>query len=169
MKNTALAAPEWLARSAVYQVNPRTFSKDGTIKAVTEELPYLKSIGFNIVYLCPVFEEDDSTDINFWSERQKASETNNPKNPYRMNDYFAIDEEYGTVSNLKELIDKAHALDMRVLLDLVYAHIGPNAPVIKKHPEFIKQNPDGSFITTKWHFPELDFKCEGLRDICTAT
>lgn len=164
MKNTALAAPEWLARSAVYQVNPRTFSKDGTIKAVTEELPYLKSIGFNIVYLCPVFEEDDSTDINFWSERQKASETNNPKNPYRMNDYFAIDEEYGTVSDLKELIDKAHALDMRVLLDLVYAHIGPNAPVIKKHPEFIKQNPDGSFITTNWHFPELDFKCEGLRE-----
>lgn len=164
MKNKAIASPEWLARSAVYQVNPRTFSKEGTIRAVAGELPYLKSLGFGIVYLCPVFEEDDSTDKRFWSERQKASETNNPKNPYRMNDYFSIDEEYGTMNDLKELIKKAHELDMKVILDLVYAHIGPNAPIVKRHPEFIKQNPDGSFITTCWHFPELDFKCEGLRE-----
>ena len=164
MKNNAITPPEWLSRSAVYQVNPRTFSKEGTINAVAEELPYLKSLGFRIVYLCPVFEEDSSADVNFWSERQKASKTDNPKNPYRMNDYFAIDEEYGTMQDLKELIHKAHELDMKVILDLVYAHIGPNAPIINRHPEFIKQNPDGSFITTAWHFPEMDFNCEGLRE-----
>ncbi len=81
-----------------------------------------------------------------------------------MNDYFNIDEEYGSAEELKRMVDTAHKLGMRVLLDLVYAHIGPNAPIIHKHPEFVKQNPDGSFICTVWNFPALDFNCEGLRE-----
>lgn len=108
LKNIALKQPEWLARSAVYQVNPRTFSAEGTIKAVTGELEFLKSIGFNIVYLCPVFCEDD--DENNRSPRQLNSGTGNPKNPYRMNDYFSIDSEYGTMEDLKELTVKHTSL-----------------------------------------------------------
>ena len=96
MKYKAICPPEWLSRSAVYQINPRTFSREGTIKAVTDELPRLKELGFRIMYLCPVFEEDNSEDRSFWSARQKKSETDNPKNPYRMNNYFKIDSEYGT-------------------------------------------------------------------------
>lgn len=162
LKNIALKQPEWLARSAVYQVNPRTFSAEGTIKAVTGELEFLKSIGFNIVYLCPVFCEDD--DENNRSPRQLKSGTGNPKNPYRMNDYFSIDSEYGTMEDLKELIGKAHELDMRVILDMVYAHIGPNAPIKKKYPEFVQQTADGEMICTSWRFPALDYRNEGLRE-----
>ena len=119
MKYKAICPPEWLSRSAVYQINPRTFSREGTIKAVTDELPKLKDLGFRVMYLCPIFEEDDSENREFWSTRQKKSETNNPKNPYRMNNYFKIDSEYGTEDDLHEFIEKAHRLGMRVLLDLV--------------------------------------------------
>lgn len=164
MKSIAIQAPEWLSKNAVYQINPRTFSKEGTISAITKELPFLKGLGFNIVYLCPIFEEDANEDSKYHSPRQLASKTGNPKNPYRMNDYFNIDEEYGTMDDLKELIEKAHELDMKVLLDLVYTHIGPNAPIIRKHPEFVKQNPDGSFKLTHWNFADLDFKNDGLRE-----
>lgn len=164
MKNNAIPSPEWLNKNAIYQINPRTFSKEGTIEAITKELPFLKELGFNIVYLCPIFEEDKSENMDNWSVRQKASNTGNPKNPYRMNDYFNIDEEYGTMEDLKNMISKAHQLDMKVLLDLVYAHIGPDAPIIHKHPEFVKQNADGSFIYTAWNFPALDFRNDGLRE-----
>lgn len=164
MKNNAIHSPEWLNKNAIYQINPRTFSKEGTIEAITKELPFLKELGFNIIYLCPIFEEDDSSNINNWSSRQIASKTKNPKNMYRINDYFNVDEEYGVIDDLKEMINKAHELNMKVLLDLVYAHIGPNAPIIKKYPEFVKQTPDGSFICTSWNFPELDFRSEGLRE-----
>ena len=164
MKNIAIQTPEWLNKNAIYQINPRTFSKEGTLESITKELVFLKDIGFNIIYLCSIFEEDDSEDIKNWSTRQKASKTGNPKNPYRMNDYFNIDEEYGTMDDLKELIRKAHELDMKVILDLVYAHIGPNAPIIHKYPEFVKQNPDGSFIYTQWNFAAIDFRCAGLRE-----
>ena len=164
MKYKAICPPEWLSRSAVYQINPRTFSREGTIKAVTDELPRLKELGFRIMYLCPVFEEDSSEDRSFWSARQKKSETDNPKNPYRMNNYFKIDSEYGTEDDLREFIEKAHGLGMRVLLDLVYLHIGPNAPILKKHPEFARQDADGNTVCTDWNFPYLDYNSDGLRE-----
>lgn len=164
MKNIAVSSPEWITRGAVYQINPRTFSKDGTINVITKELDFLKQTGFDIVYLCPIFSEDDSTDKNNWSERQLKSETENPKNPYRMNDYFFIDSEYGTMDDLKELVCEAHKRNMKVLLDLVYAHIGRNADIIKRHREFVQQTPDGKIINTQWNFPALDFKCGGLRE-----
>ena len=162
MKFTAMCPPEWLSKNAIYQINPRTFSKEGTINAITKELPFLKSLGFNIIYLCPIFEMDASEEG--FSQRQQASGTGNPKNMYRMNDYFKIDEEYGSMEDLIEMVNTAHSLDMKVVFDLVYAHIGPNAPVIKEHPEYVKQNPDGSFIYTPWNFPALDFRSEGLRE-----
>lgn len=162
LKKTAIESPEWLTHGAVYQINPRTFSKDGTIGAVTEELDFLKSIGFDIIYLCPFFCEDESE--TGMSPRQIKSGTGNPKNPYRMNDYFAVDSEYGTSEDLAELISEAHKRGMRLLLDLVYAHIGPNAPIIKRYPDFVHRTADGEIINTEWNFPALDFRCEGLRE-----
>lgn len=164
MKKIAIPAPDWFKRGSMYQINPRNFSKEGTLNSITKELEFLRDTGFSIIYLCPIFSEDDSTDTAYWSKRQIASNTGNPKNMYRINDYFNIDEEFGTLEDLKALVDKAHSLNLRVVLDLVYDHIGPNAPIIKKHPEFVKQKPDGSFIYTPWNFPALDFNCEGLRE-----
>ena len=96
MLHKALGAPDWLTKGSVYQINPRTFSAEGTLKAVTRELPYLQDLGFTTIYLCPIFEADASENRDNWSDRQKKYETQNPKNPYRMNNYFRIDEEYGT-------------------------------------------------------------------------
>lgn len=164
MKNKQIEVPDWLRTSSVYQVNPRTFSPEGTINAVREELPFIRELGFGILYLCPIFLEDDDSDPAHLSPRQKRSGTGNPKNPYRINDYFAIDEEYGTMEDLKRLVVQAHELGMRVLLDLVYAHIGPHAEIITRNPSFVCQEEDGSFICTNYGFPKLDFKCEGLRE-----
>lgn len=163
----AFTAPDWLIKNgAIYQINPRTFSAEGTIKAVTKELPFLAELGFGTMYLCPIFREDESLDN--WSERQTKSNTGNPKNPYRMSDYFEIDSEYGTMDDLREFVRECHRLDMKVMLDLVYLHIGPNAPIIKEHPEFIQHNADGSVRCTKWNFPYLNYQCEGLREYLYA-
>jgi len=164
MKNTAVAAPDWLARNSIYQINPRTFSKEGTLRSVKDELEFIQSLGFNVIYLCPIFEEDESSDPENISPRQKKSNTDNPKNPYRMKDYFFIDDEYGTMDDFRALVEEIHARGMRILLDVVYAHIGPNAPILAKHPEFAEQNADGSFVYTRWNFPKFDFRCEGLRE-----
>ncbi len=165
MKNERnIHSPDWFTMGSIYQINPRTFSKEGTIAAVTKELPFLKSCGFTLMYLCPIFEEDDCDDPTYISPRQKASETGNPKNPYRMNDYFKIDSEYGTMDDLREFVEEAHRLGLKVMLDLVYLHIGPNAPIIKTHPEFAQHDENGNMRLTKWKFPYLNFENEGLRE-----
>ena len=164
MDNMAVSAEDWLIKGAVYQINPRTFSKEGTIKAVTKELPFLAGLGFKTMYLCPIFEADDSENPENWSERQKKSHTGNPKNPYRIMDYFNIDSEYGSEADLKEFIDESHRFGMRVLLDLVYMHIGPNAFILKTHPEFVKHDKNGNIVCSRFHFPYIDFNNEGLRE-----
>ncbi len=164
MLHKALGAPDWLVKGSVYQINPRTFSPEGTIKAVTEELPYLREMGFTTIYLCPIFEADASENRNHWSDRQKRYQTQNPKNPYRMNDYFRIDEEYGTMEDLSECVRVCHQLGMRLILDLVYFHIGPNGNILKTHPEFARQDAKGNTINGPWHFPAFDFNSPGLRE-----
>lgn len=164
MRRSALTPPKWLATSSVYQIMLRTFNEEGTIASVTKELPFLAELGFGVMYLCPIFEADDSEDRKYWSIRQKASETGNPKNPYRMNNYYKIDSEYGTMEDLEKFVQEAHRLGMKVILDLVYLHIGPNAPIIQTHPEFVKQDEEGNIICTEWFFPYLDYKCPGLRE-----
>ena len=160
----AIVPPDWFAKGSVYQINPRNFSPEGTIAAITKELPRLAEMGFTTVYLCPIFEEDDSEDKKNWSPRQIRSGTENPKNPYRMNDYFKIDPEYGTMEDLKAFTQEAHRLGMRAMLDLVFYHIGPKAPVLVEHPEFAMHDENGEIVLTGWGFPRLNYDSPGLRE-----
>lgn len=168
MKYQALSIPDWFRKNVIYQINPRTFSKEGTLNSITNELPFLNSLGLKTIYLCPVFEEDDSLEQSHWSKRQKKSQTGNPKNQYRISNYFNIDEEYGTKDDLICLINSAHALGMKVLLDLVYMHVGPEATIIKKHPEFAKLDEEGRTVYNEYGFILLDFNSIGLREYLWA-
>lgn len=154
--------PQWFAKGNLYQINPRTFSPEGDLLSICRELPFLRDLGVKIVYLCPIFQEDDS--LTNWSKRQTESQTGNPKNPYRMNDYFAIDSEYGTMEDMKTLIDTAHRLDMKLVLDLVYLHIGPNADVLKNYPDFVGRDENGDMVLGAWNFPLLNYSNSGLRE-----
>jgi glycosidase len=160
----ALTPPEWVLKNAVYQINVRTFSPEGTISSVTERLPALSSLGFKIMYLCPVFKADASLNRDHWSERQKKFGTNNPKNPYRIYDYFEIDEEYGTKEDLLTFVKTAHGLGMKVIFDLVYTHLGPNAPIIKKNPDFALRDENGNIIYNSYHFITLNYESQELRE-----
>ena len=60
MKYKAVKPPEWFAKGSIYQINPRTFSREGTLRAIIEALPELAELGFKVVYLCPIFESKNS-------------------------------------------------------------------------------------------------------------
>lgn len=163
-EQNARKAPDWVNNGVMYQIHARAFTKEGTLQAATEKLPDLARLGITIVYLCPVFVADDDERQEFWSPRQKKSGMNNPKNPYRMKDYYNIDPEYGTNDDLKQFVKTAHQLNMRVLPDLVYLHCGPAAVFIKDHPDFLKRDKDGKIIYASWGFPALNFSNPELRE-----
>lgn len=160
----AKSSPEWLTGGVMYQIQPRAFTPEGTLKAAQARLPRLAELGVTVLYLCPVFVADDDMDRTFWSPRQKKSGMNNPRNPYRMKDFYHVDSEYGTDEGLKDFVAAAHALKLRVLLDLVYLHCGPKAVFLAEHPEFIKRDKDGKPVNAAWAFPALNYDCPALRE-----
>lgn len=150
---------------SIYQIALRSFTADGTLESARELLPYLAENGFDIIYLCPVFEADADPDTVTWSPRQRASGTYNPANPYKMRDYFKVDAEYGTNDDLKLFIDTAHALGLRVMLDLVYLHCGKNAVFVKEHPEYLICDDSGKpIVGADWPFARLNFENAALRE-----
>jgi len=161
---SARPSPEWVTRGVMYQIQPRAFTPEGTLKAATARLPKVAELGVDIIYICPVFVSDDDPNREGWSPRQKASRMNNPRNPYRMKDYYHVDPEYGTDDDLKKFIAEAHKLGMRVLLDMVYLHCGPNAVFLKEHPDFVKRDENGKIILHRWNFPAINMDNPELRE-----
>ncbi len=149
--------PDFAEKGVIYQLFLRAFTLDGTLKAAEKMLPHLAELGIDIVYLCPPVVADDDMNEEHWSERQKKSGIKNPKNPYRLKDYFHVDPEYGTDQDLKDFVRRAHDLGMKALLDLVYYHCGPTAVFLEEHPNYVKRNEDSSIRYGLWHFPELNF------------
>lgn len=167
MQTSAPSLRQWPAyaeKAVIYQIFLRSFTLEGTLKAAEKMLPHLAGLGIDIVYLCPPVVADDDMDKSHWSDRQNKSGFENPKNPYRLKDYYHVDPEYGTDQDLKDFVAAAHKLGMKALLDLVYYHCGPKAVFLDEHPEYVKLNDDGSIKFGRWHFPELNFDNPELRE-----
>ncbi|MEP6713685.1 MAG: alpha-amylase family glycosyl hydrolase [Ferruginibacter sp.] len=93
--------------AAIYQVNMRVFSAAGNLKGVTARLDSIKNLGVNVVYLMPVFPVGILRAIN---------------SPYAVKDYKAVGSEFGTLDDLRALVDGAHSRNMAVILDWVANH-----------------------------------------------
>ncbi len=75
----------------------------GNLKGVTNKLKYLKTLGYNGIYFNPLFEATTA-------------------HKYDTIDYFKIDPSFGTNEDFKELVEKAHELGIKVMLDGVFNH-----------------------------------------------
>ena len=146
----------------IYQLQPRMFTPEGTMRAAEKLLPHIKELGVDAIYICPLVLADDDPDKAFWSRRQKKA--GNPRNPYRLKDYFKIDPEYGTEADVKSFVAAAHKLGMRVIFDLVYYHCGPTANLLNMDKDFVRRDAHGNVVLGRWNFPELNFDNPKLRE-----
>ena len=76
----------------------------GDIKGITSKLEYLKDLGITMIWICPIYK---SPMVD---------------NGYDISDYLGINPEFGSMEDLDELIERAQALDIKVMLDLVINH-----------------------------------------------
>src|ERR1700733_1831819 len=95
-------SPEWLRDGVIYEVNTRTFSAAGNFQGVTEQLPHLKDLGVNILWLMPIHPVG--------RERSKGT----VGSPYAVRDYFAINPDYGSADDLRRLVREAHRDGLKV-------------------------------------------------------
>lgn len=87
----------------------------GDLAGVIQKLGYLDSLGVTTLWLSPVFDNSDSDFIGWW-----------PYHGYHPIDFFRVDEHFGTMELLRELVAKAQARGMKVILDMIYNHVAPD-------------------------------------------
>lgn len=100
---------KWWHRSVVYQIYPRSFYDSngdgiGDLRGVIEKLDYLSDLGIDVIWLSPVFRSP------------------NVDNGYDISDYRRIMEEFGTLKDMEELLDKANQKNIKIIMDLVANH-----------------------------------------------
>jgi len=148
--------------AVIYQINLRVFTKEGTLAAAEKFLPEVADTGADIVYLCPFMESDSDPDPAHWSMRQRQSRCSNPRNPYRLSDFYKVDPEYGTDDDLRSFVKTAHSLNLKVMADLVYMHAGPSFG--RKFPEYVQKDETGRVKLNSYNFCLLDFESPEARE-----
>lgn len=101
--------PLWAKQARVYFLFPKSFTPQGTIPAAAQRLPYIKNLGFNVIWMMPVMKNAYPIDQNFGPG-------------YNIVDFSNVAPEYGTNQDFKDFISQAHSLGIKVILDVTPNH-----------------------------------------------
>jgi glycosidase len=117
--------------ATIYQVNMRGFSKEGTFKAVVARLDSIKALGTNVVYLMPIFPIGKLRAVD---------------SPFAVQNYTAVNPEFGTLNDLRALVDAAHARGLAVMLDWVGNHTSFDHAWVSEHPDWYVHDDAGNIV-----------------------
>ena len=124
----------WTRNASIYEVNVRQYSAGGGFKAVTRQLPRLKRMGVEILWIMP---------IQPIGERERKGVLGSY---YSIRDYNAVNPEFGTLDEFRTLVRTAHKLKMKVILDWVANHTAWDHEWTRTHPDWYKRGPNGEEI-----------------------
>ena len=131
---TTVKHPEWSRNAVIYEVNLRQYSDSGTVTAFAEQLPRLKDLGVDILWMMPVHPIS------------KKDRKGTLGSYYAVADYKAFNPEFGTIDQFKEMVKKAHAQGMKVILDWVPNHSGRDNKWITEHPDWYEKDSLGNMV-----------------------
>ena len=133
----------------LYQVNTRAFSKTGDFAGVTARLDAIKKLGVNVIYLMPIYPVGTLKGAN---------------SPYATMNYDEVGKEFGTLDDLRKLVDGAHNRNIAVMLDIVANHTSWDHPWIEKPGYYIRDSIGNIKYPETWRdVAQLDFKNQELR------
>ena len=119
---------KWWKEAVIYQIYPRSFYDTngdgiGDLRGIIEKLDYLQDLGVTAIWMSPIYDSP------------------NDDNGYDIRDYHKIMQEFGTMEDFDELLEKAHGKDMKVIMDLVINHTSD------EHEWFQEalKNPEGEY------------------------
>lgn len=115
----------------MYQVNPRVFAPNHSLKAVENRIDSISALGANVMWVMPIFP--------IGVEKTKNS-------PYCIRDYKAVAPEFGTIEDMKSLVKTCHEHGMGLIVDWVANHTAWDNPWVKEHPEWYTHK-DGKIIS----------------------
>jgi trehalose-6-phosphate hydrolase len=103
-----MASKDW-RKSVVYQIYPKSFndttgSGEGDIRGIIDKLDYFTTLGVDYLWLTPVYESPMND------------------NGYDISNYYEVNPQFGTKADLEELLEKAHARGLKIMMDIVINH-----------------------------------------------
>lgn len=156
-----LAHADWTREASIYQINIPQFTPEGTFRAATAQLPRLKELGVGILWLMPIRPIGEV-------KRKGALGS-----PYAVRDFRAVNPEFGTMTDLRQFVDRAHALGMHVILDWVGNHTSWDNALLTQHPDWYARDAEGKPHPTPWYdwddIIDLDYSKPALRRYMTES
>ena len=140
-----MVVPEWTKDAIVYNIFPDSFADGkrtisgnsavglgGTIRGIAENLDYIASMGFNCIYMNPIFKAESY-------------------HRYDTLDYYEIDPQMGTKDDLKTMVQMAHSMGIRVILDGVFNHISSSHFMFR---DVLEHGRDSEYYACFYQLPE---------------
>ena len=121
-------APAGSPREANDRNNPRAFH-GGDLRGVINHLPYLKDLGVTAIWLTPWYDN--------WNGVNRCGKPwcpNTYYHGYHAIDYYAVEDRFGDLTTLRELVQKAHSLGLKIIQDQVANHVGSQHPWVNNPP-----------------------------------
>lgn len=113
-----------LSGQTIYQVFVRNHSEQGNFKSLILDLPRIKALGVDILYLMPIHE------IGLKARKGTYG------SPYSIKNYHSISADLGTLDDFILLIEEAHKMGLKVMIDIVFHHTSRDATYISAHPKW---------------------------------
>jgi len=129
-----LAYPAKIENQTMYEVNVRQYTPEGTFKAFEEHIPRLRNMGIGILWFMPINP--------IGVEKRKGS----LGSYYSVKNYTEVNPEFGTLDDFKEVVNKAHELNMEVIIDWVPNHTAWDNPWMTEHPEYYTRDSLGNVL-----------------------
>ena len=143
---SAKEQPAWLKKAAIYHIYPLTYMDSngdgiGDLEGIRSKLDYIKSVGFNCIWLSPCF-------ASAWED-----------GGYDIIDFYKVDPRFGTNEDLKRLINDAHSKGIKILLDLVAGHTSDKHPWFQESLKAERNKYSDYYIWTEGHtMPQPSFR-----------
>lgn len=129
-------SPLSIRNLVIYEVYVRNHGPHGTFSDVEADLERIQTLGVDVVWFMPIHP------IGQLNKKGSLG------CPYSISDYTEVNPEYGTKDDFAHLIEKAHRLGMKVMIDVVYNHTAHDSVLVKDHPDWYHQDENGRPVTT---------------------
>ena len=159
-----LIHPDWSKNATIYEVNVRQHTPEGTFLAFQSDLPRIKALGTDILWLMPVhpigeLNRKGGENANNYMVQPGSSSLGSP---YSVQSYVKVNPAFGTINDLRNLVAAAHELGMKVILDWVANHTAFDSDWTETNRSFFLLDEAGNLQpptgTDWWDVTQLDWE-----------
>lgn len=152
-KEQTVKTADW-SKSVVYEFNTRQYTPEGTFAAAAEQLPRLKELGVDIVWVMPLYPI---------GEKERKGSLGSY---YSIRDYCNVNPEFGTLADFDAFVAKAHKCGLKVIIDWVANHTSPDHPWVTEKPAdwYVRDAEGNTIVEYDWtDIAKLNFDNADMR------